>query len=80
MWTGFFEEDSIAINDGNLVTNVVKLIIHHGIIAYPNFVGFFLPKSTPFMHEDGNNKIDIVSTRPGVACYIYGSQDGSGKI
>jgi hypothetical protein len=31
------------------------------------------------LSEDGNNQVDVVSTRSGVNCYVYGEKEGTGN-
>ncbi len=51
MWTGMFTNNAAVTNEGSVITNVVKLVISADNPM--QYVGFFLPKSTPFMHVDG---------------------------
>jgi len=44
------------------------------------YVGFYVPKGTPFMKSIGRNEIEAQSKRSGVRCWFYGTKDGTGKI
>jgi hypothetical protein len=51
-------------NDGSLFLNAMKIVIDG---APPDeYVGFYVPRSKPFMKSTGQNEIEIRSARAGV--------------
>lgn len=59
IWTDRWVAGNDPTNDGSKVTNLIKINIKEGNLN--SFVGFFVPRCTPFM-ANGNNEIKVVGT------------------
>ncbi len=59
-------------NYGHVGVNVVKVSLSDSVDALGTYVGFVVPKGTPFISSTGGNEVDIASSG-NYHCWMYGN-------
>ncbi len=74
LWTAGWVDstDDSGKNYGNGALNVVKVSLSTSVACDDNYVGFVLPRGTPFMAATGLNKVQV-TTAGAFECWMYGN-------
>ena len=71
LWTfNMHDSTSGGENYGANALNVVKVSMKGTVLE--EYVGFFIPRGTPFMHADGKHRIQVIGGDSAYKCWIYG--------
>jgi len=69
---------SVVSNTGLHNVMTFKIVIAATAVPVAEYFGFPMPRGTPFMHEDGANRVRVATSGRTVSCWMHGNQFGNG--
>jgi hypothetical protein len=69
---------SVVSNDGTHNVMTFKMVVAADDEPVAEYFGFPMPRGTPFMHADGENRVRVATSGRAVSCWMHGNMFGNG--
>jgi hypothetical protein len=76
--TDYGHAGSVVANDGTHNVMTFKMVVAADAQPVAEYFGFPMPRGTPFMHADGQNRVRVATNGRAVSCWMHGNQFGNG--